>query len=68
MNDPVKFITWCKNNNLNMVKMNLENISKFEEYIKKNYKTNDVLSSIKKPNIFKTSEDDNLRMTVIELI
>ena len=41
MNDPIKFITWCKNNNFNIVKMNLENISKFEEYIKKNYKSKD---------------------------
>ena len=68
MDDPVKFIIWCKNNNLNIVKMNLENISKFEEYIKKNYKSKDLLSSMKKPNVFKTSEDDNLRMTILELI
>ena len=48
--------------------MNLENISKFEEYIKKNYKSKHLLSSMKKPNVFKTSEDDNLRMTILELI
>ena len=67
MNDPVKFVTWCKNNNFNIVKMNLENIGKFEEYIKKNYKSKDLLSCVKKSNIFKNN-DENLRMTIIELI
>ena len=65
MNDPVKFIIWCKNNNLNMVKMNLENISKFEEYIKNNYKSETLLSGNKK--LFRNL-NNSLRMTIIELV
>ena len=65
MNDPVKFIIWCKNNNLNMVKMNLENISKFEEYIKNNYKSETLLSGNKK--LFKNL-NNSLRMTIVELV
>ena len=71
MNNPYKFITWCYNNNTNMIKLApIINIELFLQYFRDNYMSEVLLKNISTVKELFNKDydfDKTLKMTVIEI-